>query len=121
MERKNKLSGVITRLLAVLAVLLFCGNTGIFAQEPDSLATGNNDTTKVVTYTKKELRRMHRDSVWNYKDSVLRNTPRLLNTYVFDDTTKFKRMFLWNTIRKSSATWRWLTRRWKRGVICPVY
>ena len=39
---------------------------------------------------------MQRDSIWNYKDSVLRNTPRLLHTYVFDDTTKFKRMFLWN-------------------------
>lgn len=60
----------------------------------DSLMTG--DSTKVVTYTKKELKRMYRDSVWAYKDSVLRNTPPVLHTYVFDDTTKFKRMFLWN-------------------------
>lgn len=54
------------------------------------------DTLKAPVYTAKELKRMHRDSVWAYKDSVIRNTPRLLHTYVFDDTTKYKRMFLWN-------------------------
>lgn len=62
---------------------------------PDSLGIASDSST-IVAYTKKELRRMHRDSVWAYKDSILRNTPRLLHTYVFDDTTKFKRMFLWN-------------------------
>lgn len=54
------------------------------------------DSIPAVTYSKKELKRMYRDSVWAYKDSVLRNTPRILHTYVFDDTTKYKRMFLWN-------------------------
>lgn len=54
------------------------------------------DSIPAVTYTKKELKRMYRDSIWAYKDSVLRNTPPLLHTYVFDDTTKYKRMFLWN-------------------------
>ena len=90
------------KMLFVLAAILFAAGSGAFAQVPDSLAAATDsltmeiDTVKAVQYTKKELRRMHRDSVWNYKDSVLRNTPRLLHTYVFDDTTKFKRMFLWN-------------------------
>lgn len=104
-------------ILLLFTLVLLC--TGAFAQTPDSLAVLMDrdtvgiagmsdslalatdslalaDTVAVTVYTKKELRRMHRDSVWAYKDSVLRNTPRLLHTYVFDDTTKYKRMFLWN-------------------------
>ena len=90
------------KMLFVLAAILFAAGSDAFAQVPDSLAAATDsltmeiDTVKAVQYTKKELKRMYRDSVWNYKDSVLRNTPRLLHTYVFDDTTKFKRMFLWN-------------------------
>ena len=90
------------KMLFVLAAIMLVAGSGAFAQVPDSLAAATDsltieiDTVKAVQYTKKELKRMHRDSVWNYKDSVLRNTPRLLHTYVFDDTTKFKRMFLWN-------------------------
>ena len=101
MDKRNRLSGRI-KMLFVLAAIMLVAGTGAFAQVPDSLAAATDsltmeiDTVKAVQYTKKELKRMHRDSVWNYKDSVLRNTPRLLHTYVFDDTTKFKRMFLWN-------------------------
>lgn len=101
MDKTNKLSGRM-KMLFVLAAIMLVAGTGAFAQVPDSLAAATDsltigiDTVKAVQYTKRELRRMHRDSVWNYKDSVLRNTPRLLHTYVFDDTTKFKRMFLWN-------------------------
>ena len=90
------------KMLFVLAAIMLVAGTGAFAQVPDSLAATTDsltmeiDTVKAAQYTKKELKRMHRDSVWNYKDSVLRHTPRLLHTYVFDDTTKFKRMFLWN-------------------------
>ena len=90
------------KMLFVLAAIMLVAGSGAFAQVPDSLAAATDsltieiDTVKAVQYTKKELKRMYRDSVWNYKDSVLRNTPRLLHTYVFDDTTKFKRMFLWN-------------------------
>lgn len=46
-------------------------------------------------YTKRELKRMYRDSVWNYKDSIIRATPRILQTYMFTDTIKNQRMFLW--------------------------
>lgn len=101
MDKRNKLSGRM-KMLFVLAAIMLVAGTGAFAQVPDSLAATTDsltmeiDTVKAAQYTKKELKRMHRDSVWNYKDSVLRHTPRLLHTYVFDDTTKFKRMFLWN-------------------------
>ena len=61
----------------------------------DSLGTAP-DSSATAVLSKKELRRMQRDSIWNYKDSILRHTPRILFTYVFDDTTKNKRMFLWN-------------------------
>ena len=101
MDKRNELSGRM-KMLFVLAAIMLVAGTGAFAQVPDSLAATTDsltmeiDTVKAAQYTKKELKRMHRDSVWNYKDSVLRHTPRLLHTYVFDDTTKFKRMFLWN-------------------------
>ncbi len=109
MEKMNKLSGIV-KFMAAIAVSMCLGCIQLIAQTPDSLNTANNmlstemdsvategkDSTKTVTYSKRELKRMHRDSIWNYKDSVIRHTPRLLSTYVFDDTTKYKRMFLWN-------------------------
>lgn len=61
----------------------------------DSLSV-QQDTTPVVVLSPKELKRLYRDSIWAYKDSVIRATPRLLNTYVFSDTIKNQRMFLWN-------------------------
>ena len=100
--------GYLTVLVAVS--LLFIPQA--YAQDIDSLklASGadsltlaasdslqmNPDSAATVVYSKKELKRMYRDSVWNYKDSVLRHTPRILYTYVFDNATKDKRMFLWN-------------------------
>ena len=100
MKGTNSINKLIGYMVLVVLCLAFqsveAGAQNIDTQETaaDSLAT--NDSTVVVTYTKRELRQMYRDSVWNYKDSVLRNTPRILHTYVFDDTTKYKRMFLWN-------------------------
>lgn len=75
--------------LAVAAAQAVAGQDSLAVQKADSVAVAQQ-------ISKKELKRMQRDSIWNYKDSVLRNTPRLLHTYVFDDTTKYKRMFLWN-------------------------
>jgi len=65
------------------------------AVKTDSLAS-DKDSSAVVVLSKKELKKLQRDSLRTYRDSVIKNTPRLLFTYVFDDTTKNKRMFLWN-------------------------
>lgn len=46
-------------------------------------------------YTSKELRRMRKDSLWAYKDSVIRSRPRILETYVFPDSLIYRRMLLW--------------------------
>lgn len=61
----------------------------------DSLAAGA-DSSAVAVLSPKELKKLQRDSLRAYRDSVIRNTPRLLHTYVFDDTIKNQRMFLWN-------------------------
>lgn len=79
-----------TALQAADSVLLHNADT---LSAMDSLAKG--DSLHIVIPSKKELRKMHRDSVRAYRDSVIRNTPRILNTYLFADTTKNKRMFLW--------------------------
>ncbi len=92
-----------------------CAATDLYSQIPDSLShniaatdsllqkpqIAGMDTlaikdSSVVILSKKEQRKLHRDSIRTYRDSVIRNTPRILLTYVFDDTTKNKRMFLWN-------------------------
>ena len=109
-EKRNILEylGYLTVLVAVSSLFI----PQAYAQDIDSLklASGadsltlaasdslqmNPDSAATVVYSKRELKRMYRDSVWNYKDSVLRHTPRILYTYVFDNATKDKRMFLWN-------------------------
>ncbi|MEG0518704.1 MAG: putative porin [Bacteroidales bacterium] len=47
-------------------------------------------------YTPKELKKMHRDSLFAYKDSVIRSKPRVLETYFFPDSLIYRRMLLWN-------------------------
>lgn len=49
----------------------------------------------IKVYTPKELRRMRRDSIRKAKDSILENLPRVLNTYVFDKSVIYTRMFTW--------------------------
>ncbi len=49
----------------------------------------------IKVYTKKELKKMRRDSIKAYRDSVISNTPRVLNTYLFTDSVKFQRIFSW--------------------------
>lgn len=54
------------------------------------------DSIKAIkVYTPKELRRMHKDSVRKHKDSIIRNTPRVLDTYIFADSIKYTRIFSW--------------------------
>ncbi len=64
----------------------------------DSLSAADSTSlfeTKILS--PKELKRKIRDSIWAYKDSVIRATPRFLNTYLFTDSIKNQRMFLWKT------------------------
>ncbi len=51
--------------------------------------------SRIKVYTPKELRRMKRDSVRKRTDSIIRNTPRVLDTYVFADSIKYTRIFSW--------------------------
>lgn len=51
--------------------------------------------SRVKVYSPKELRRMKRDSVHKRTDSIIRNTPRVLDTYVFADSIKYTRIFSW--------------------------
>lgn len=83
----DTLKAVIADTLAVAADSLVAAS--------DSLAVAQ-DSTAIVILTPKEIKRLQRDSVRAYRDSVIRNTPRILLTYVFDDSTRNQRMFLWN-------------------------
>ena len=51
--------------------------------------------SRIKVYSPKELRRMKRDSVRKRTDSIIRNTPRVLDTYVFADSIKYTRIFSW--------------------------
>lgn len=62
---------------------------------PTEDSTLVSDSVKVLTG--KELQKHIRDSIKTYKDSLLRATPRVLRTYLFNDKTVYQRMFLWKT------------------------
>lgn len=60
----------------------------------DSLRKADS-LSQIKVYTPKELRRMKRDSIHKHNDSVIRNTPRVLDTYLFADSIKYTRIFSW--------------------------
>ncbi len=110
-----QMTKLILRYLCIVVATVLLAPSGSYAQTPDSLSvaavaadTLTNKLDQAVKDTlvikdsaavvlgKKELKKIQRDSIRAYRDSVIRNTPRILLTYVFDDTTKNKRMFLWN-------------------------
>lgn len=45
--------------------------------------------------TEKELKKLEKERIWAYKDSIIRNTPRVLDTYFFPDSTIYRRIFMW--------------------------
>lgn len=77
----------------------------------DTLRKQATDTTKIITAKEKkkeekearlaaknaakEIERAHRDSILAFKDSVIRATPRLLESKFFPDSIIYKRMFIW--------------------------
>lgn len=99
----------ILTFFTLLAAALMMTVTDSMAQNPDSLNVAadtldvaadtlqaGGDSTAVVVMSRKEMRKLQRDSLRAYRDSVIKNTPRILLTYVFDDSTRNQRMFLWN-------------------------
>lgn len=86
-------------LLARIDSLRAAGDEELALQLSDSLYFKEDSTSlfPVQELTAKEIRRKIRDSIWAYKDSIIRATPRLLNTYLFTDSIKNRRMFLWKT------------------------
>lgn len=86
--------------LAKIDSLKAAGQDSLAAIYMDSLYFRQDSSNAVVLSEKqirKEARRKAKDSISNYKDSLIRATPRYLNTYIFSDSIKNQRMFLWKT------------------------
>ncbi len=82
--------------VAIVALILLFGFDS-YAQEPDSAKVAAGlDSLGVKVLSRKELKKLQKDSIRTIRDSAIKNTPRILFTYVFNDTVKNKRMFLWN-------------------------
>lgn len=86
-------------LLIKIDSLKAAGEDSLALQLSDSLYFPQESASQfpTVKLTKKELKRLARDSIFTYKDSVIRSKPRVLETYLFADSTKNQRMFLWKT------------------------
>ena len=63
----------------------------------DTLSTPAVDSSVVKKIlTKQELREIRRDSLKAVRDSIIKATPRVLNTYAIPDSMHFKRILTWN-------------------------
>ena len=82
---------------SVAADTTIVADTTLAATDSLSMAEDTTNAFPQVVLTPKEIRRKIRDSIWAYKDSIIRATPRLLETYIFNDSIKNQRMFLWKT------------------------
>ena len=99
------------KIYAIAALIVAIGITGNAGAQDypaiDSISAAGTDSTLVAAdsvdifaipqLTKKEMKRAIRDSIWARKDSIIRATPRLLDTYLFKDDVTNQRMFVWNT------------------------
>lgn len=84
---KHKLDSLLDLGMDSTSALKYMADPGAFA----------GDTIPQTILTAKEKKRLYRDSVRAYKDSLIRATPRVLNTYFFPDSVIYQRMFLWKT------------------------
>ncbi len=99
------------KIYAIAALIFAIGITGNARAQDyptvDSIPAAGTDSTLVAAdsvdifarpqLTKKEMKRAIRDSIWARKDSIIRATPRLLDTYLFKGDVTNQRMFVWNT------------------------
>ena len=99
------------KIYAIAALIFAIGITGNAGAQDyptiDSIPAAGTDSTLVTAdsvdifarpqLTKKEMKRAIRDSIWARKDSIIRATPRLLDTYLFKGDVTNQRMFVWNT------------------------
>lgn len=99
------------KIYAIAALIFAIGITGNAGAQDypaiDSISAAGTDSTLVAAdsvdifarpqLTKKEMKRAIRDSIWARKDSIIRATPRLLDTYLFKGDVTNQRMFVWNT------------------------
>ncbi len=97
--------------LSKLVELTIQGETELITQMYDSLMrTSNNKLLPLDSlnldslafppkiYTQRELKALAREKRLAYKDSLIRNMPRVLDTYILhDSTTRNQRMFLWKS------------------------
>lgn len=99
------------KIYAIAALIFAIGITGNAGAQDyptvDSIPAAGTDSTLVTAdsvdifarpqLTKREMKRAIRDSIWARKDSIIRATPRLLDTYLFKGDVTNQRMFVWNT------------------------
>lgn len=72
-------------------------DTTAMAADSLAMATDSVDIFARPQLTKRELKREIRDSIRARKDSIIRATPRLLDTYLFGGEVTNQRMFVWTT------------------------
>ena len=100
-----------TLCLAILLTIVPVSGEAVIFSRTDTLKRQSTDTTVVLTAkerakkererrlaikaAEKERQLARKDSIFAYKDSVIRATPRVLESRFFPDSIIYKRMFIW--------------------------
>ncbi len=111
-QNKQTLKALYTTLcLAILLTIVPVSGEAVIFSRTDTLKRQSTDTTVVLTAkerakkererrlaikaAEKERQLARKDSIFAYKDSVIRATPRVLESRFFPDSIIYKRMFIW--------------------------
>lgn len=94
----------IFRIVLIISLICFTRVGLLHAQEPpdtlkvqDTTATALSDSIPKKVITAKERKRMERDSIRAYNDSIRIATPRILKSYIVPDSIRYKRILVWNS------------------------